>query len=174
LNILTNPITQPNAETAYANQFYNTYEAPAVAQQATTNYQTGMQNSSAGGAQLGQLQAQGQAQAGLQGQQYYTQALNNFLNTRSNFFGNEGGLAENSAQGQLAATQANQQVASQLAGYAELAPQLANQYQLAASGMGNQFDLGKYSTQAGIYGNQLQNNASVHNANIAQFGLLGK
>ena len=172
LNI-NNPVLSPDALQKYTDQFYASYEAPQIAQTQSNNYLTGMNNSSMGGAQLGQMTAQGSAQAGLAGMQYYTQALNNFLNARSNYFQNEGGLATNSAQGQLAAAQSNQGVAEQnaqqLMGYAYQTPQLQNQFNLSNASMQNQFNSNNYGTAAGIYGNQL----NAQTKNTAGFGMLG-
>jgi hypothetical protein len=186
-------LLSPNAETDYSNLFYNTYENPAIQQQATNEYAQGMQNSSFGGAELGTMMAQGEAQAGLAGQQYYTNALNNWLNTRSNYFGNDIGTAENAAQGQLnaqglqiqnnqnsaqdalqaAGINSNQNLA--LAGYAYQSPQLENTYGLNASNLANQFALGEYNTGAGIYGSQLGYNAQTNQTNTqGELGLLGK
>jgi hypothetical protein len=125
-----------------------------------------MQNSSAGGAEIGTELAQGAAQETLQGQQYYTNALNNFLNTRNSFFGGEGAEATNAAQGGLTAAQntasntlsldqilAGQQQAQ--AGYEAQNPELQNTYNLQNTGAQNTLASNIFNTQAGEYGNQL-------------------
>lgn len=140
-------------------------------------------NSSAGGAEIGQELAQGAAQETLQGQQYYTQALTNFLNERQSFFQGDVPLAENAAQGQLSATQANQQVAGQVAADAFQAPQLQNAYQLdttnaannyalSSAQLANQTQQGQYQTQASIYENQA-NNATKINSQLLGLGKSG-
>jgi hypothetical protein len=148
-----------------------------------------MLNSSSGGAQIGQLQAQGLAQETLQGQQYYTNALNNLLNERTNYYGTavQGGLdaiqanqaqqglqisnAQNQAQDALTASGINSAQNLALAGYSYETPQLQNQYNLNTTQLANNFNQGNYQTQAGIYGNQLQADTAAANTTA---GYLGK
>lgn len=173
LSLYQNPVTQPNAEQAYTKQYYDTYLAPQIASDTSNLFSQGALNSSSGGAQIGEETAQAAAQAGLQGQQYYTQALNNFLNERQSFFSGDVPLAENAASGQLQATQANQGVASQLAQDQFQAPQLSNaynlassqnqnQYNLGTSQLANNYNLGQYGTQASIYENQANNATAIN------------
>jgi len=186
-------LLQPNPEINYSNLFYDTYLNPAVQQQAADEYAAGMQNSSFGGALLGTMMAQGRAQAGLAGQQFYTNALNNWLNERASYFGNEintslqSALGENQAQGlqiqnnqnsaqdALTAAGINSNQNLQLANYAYQSPYLQNQYGLNSSQLANNFALGIYGTQAGIYGSQLGYNAQTNATNSRNtLGLLGK
>lgn len=149
LQLATNPLlsagTQEQDETNAANQFYSMYEAPQVASQQTANYAQGMQNSTAGGAQVGTLQAQGQAQAGMYGQQYYTNELNNLLNERNNFFGNDVGTTNTvnalTTQAQEANQSTDAQLAQALAGFQAENSTNQNQYNLNTTGMANQFGL---------------------------------
>jgi hypothetical protein len=163
---------------AFADQFYNANIAPGIAQTQTNLYNHGMLNSSAGGAELGTMQAQGRAQETLQGQQYFSNALNNLINARSSLFAGPGNMAINAAQGQLSATQANQGVAEQQAQLGLQVPQLQNSYQLASTNAmnqyqqtaaqnANQFLEQNYGTQAGIYGNQIANNAKNYATQMA-------
>jgi len=180
--IATSGMSGPDTSGAqsYSQQFYNANIAPGIAQTRDNVYASGMSNSSAGGAELGTMEAQGQAQATLQGQGYYTNALNNLLNARSNLFGTSGQLATNAAAGQLSATQSNQQVGSQLANAAMQTPNLQNQYQLASTGaqnaygldttqMANAFDLSNYQQNSTNWQTQA-NNAAAQNRSLTSGG----
>jgi hypothetical protein len=186
-------LLQPNPEDAYAKLFYDTYEAPGVAQLQTDLYNGGQQNSSFGGAELGTAEAQGHAQAGLNAQQYYTNSLNNWLNERSNYYntaisgafqqaqGVQGTEqlqlqnAQNSAQDALQAAGINSQQNQQLAQFQFNSPYLQNQYGLSAAQLANNFAQGNYQTGAGIYGSQLGYNAQTNATNSRNtLGLLGK
>lgn len=186
-------LLEPNPEIDYSNRFYDTYMNPAVQQQAANEYAAGMANTSFGGAELGTMMAQGRTQAGLAGQQYYTNALNNWLNERSNYYNTAvqssfnqatGQLqaeqlqmqnAQNSAQDALAAAGINSGQNQQLANFAFQSPYLQNTYGLNAANLANQFALGSYGTQAGIYGSQLNYNLGQDQLrNQSTLGLLGK
>jgi hypothetical protein len=153
---------QISGQQAYTDAFYNNNLAPGIASLQQNLYNNGMLNSSAGGAELGTDLAQSQAQATLQGQQYYTTALNNFLNTRQSFFGGEGAFATNSAGGQLQAAQNNNQntlsfdqimagLNTTLAGYQAQNPALQNAFNLQNSQYQNQFNSNVYGTQGNIF-----------------------
>jgi hypothetical protein len=186
----TNPNNQINGQSAYEQAFYNNNIAPAIAQTQQNVYNSGMGNSSAGGAEIGTAMAQGGAQEGLAGQQYYTNALNNFLNTRQSFFGGEGNLATNSAGGQQTAAQNTAQNAigqnqinaglnTTLANYGAANSQNQNIFNQGNAQNANQFNQAnfatnagisknqqdslnqQYGTSAGIYGNQLQAKGNV-------------
>lgn len=147
-----------------------------------------MNNSSFGGAEIGTEQAQAAAQAGLVGQQYYTNELNDWLNTRSNYYDTAVQAAFNQATGvqqtealqlqnaqqsaadALQAAQINAQEQLGLQSYAFQSPQLQNAFNLQSTGLANQFSSNVYGTQAGILGSQLGYNASLVNS----LGLLGK
>jgi len=92
LNIYQNPLFNPSSPQAqgyignYANTFYNQYEAPQVAQIGANNFNTGMINSSSGGAEQGEAAAEGGAISGLAGTQAYEQLLGGLNNTSSNYF----------------------------------------------------------------------------------------
>lgn len=77
----------------YQNKFFDLAFKPALAQQATQEWLGGNLGtngeSTFGANRLGSLEAQGRSQSFLEGQNYYNNLLNNFLNTRNNFFGNE-------------------------------------------------------------------------------------
>lgn len=189
MSLWGNPIVAPGAQQNYSNQFYNTDIAPGIASQQTAEQQSGMLNSSAGGAELGQMQAQGRAQQTLQGQQYYTNALNNLLNERTNYYGTAIQSAFEQAQGvqgteQLALQQAQNQAGDALtaaginsaqnlalAGYSFQAPQLQNAFNLQSNQNQNNFAQQNYQTGASIYGNQLSADQAAARTNA---GLLGK
>jgi hypothetical protein len=117
LNIYSNPLFDPTSSEArgftqnYANQFYNQAVMPAVSQMQTGQLQQGMQNSSAGGAQLGQMQAQGAVQSQLQGINAYESLLGGMNQTSAGYFGGPGQLglgavgASNNYQNQLYGTE---------------------------------------------------------------------
>jgi hypothetical protein len=98
LNIFSNPMFDPNSPQAqgyisnYANQFYNQAVMPQVSQMQTGQLAQGMQNSSAGGAQLGQAQAQGAVQSQLQGINAYESLLGGMNQTSAGYFGGPGQL----------------------------------------------------------------------------------
>jgi len=113
----------------------------------------GQDTSTFGGAALGQLMAQGQYQAGQYGLGLEEQQLNNLLNERNNFFGNEGQMAQNvnalNMQNNQFLTGLNsQQIANQ------------NQFNLGSAGMANNFGLGLYqafqNANDTAYGYQMQ------------------
>jgi hypothetical protein len=99
LQIGQNPLFNPNSSQSqgfinnYANQFYNEAVMPQVSQMQTGQLQQGMQNSSAGGAQLGQAQAQGAVQSQLQGINAYEALLGGMNTTAGNYFSGPGGMA---------------------------------------------------------------------------------
>jgi hypothetical protein len=99
LNINSNPLYNPSSPQAqgyinnYANQYYNQTVAPAVAQTQANQFQTGMNNSSSGGAQLGQLQAEGEVASNLAGEQAYEGLLGGLNSTSSNYFQGPGQMA---------------------------------------------------------------------------------
>lgn len=80
----------------YANQYYNEAVAPTVAQLQTNNFQTGMENSSSGGAEVGQAAAQGAVASNLEGINAYEGLLGGMNNTAANYFSGPGQLANNS------------------------------------------------------------------------------
>jgi len=99
LNINSNPFFNPSSPQAQgyisnqANAYYNQAYAPQVAQIATNNYQTGMNNSSSGGAELGQATAEGEGLANLYGTQAYESLLSGMNNTSANYFQGPGQMA---------------------------------------------------------------------------------
>ena len=141
-----NPIASQADQQAYANAAYDTQLAPQLASEQTALQQQGRDNSSFGGAELGQMLAQANTQKTLYGQQYYTNALNNLMNARQSFTQGSYNPAE---------TQSNANVQRGL-GVAQIeqnANQNQNQYNLGATQAANQV----YGTQASLYGtaNQL-------------------
>lgn len=177
-----------SGQAAYQQDFYNNDILPGIASAQQSVYNNGQQNSTAGGAEIGTAYAQGAAQAGLAGQQYYTNALNNFLDTRSSFAGLEGGLATNSAQGSLTASQNNNantlnydqilaNLNSTLSGYESQNSTGLNAYNLANSQNNNTTNSQNYSTTGNIYNDQLnalnQEYATAANIYGTQAGMYG-
>jgi len=99
LNIFSNPLFNPQSPQAqsYMNQqadaYYNQVGAPAVAKVQTGGLQSGMENSSSGGANIADMMASQRAQAGLYGTQAYEGLLGGLNQTSQGFFGGPGNLA---------------------------------------------------------------------------------
>jgi hypothetical protein len=90
-----NNLLAPGAMEQFNMAWQEQYAKPSEAQLSTDLYQQGRQNSTFGGAQMGSLQGVNTFNKMKAGGEMYQQAFNNFLNLRSNFFGNEGQMAQN-------------------------------------------------------------------------------
>ena len=119
LNISQNPFFNPSSSQAQgyinnqANQYYNQAVAPAVGSLQTQQYQTGMNNSSSGGAQLGQLQAEGEVASNLYGEQAYEGLLGGLNSTSQNYFQGPGNMASTNLGASNQYQQQGYQTASQ-------------------------------------------------------------
>lgn len=114
----SNPLFSSNSAQEAQQQYFNQAIAPQLQSAAEQeflggNMGSGAQNgqSTFGSTYLGALDAQGADQAFFSGQQYYNNELNNLLNERNNYFGNDVGTVQNynnlSVQAQLGADQQN-------------------------------------------------------------------
>lgn len=121
----SNPLFSSNSAEQAQQQYYNQAIAPQMQSAAEQqflggNMGGGGSNSSStfGSTYLGSMQAQGEDQAFFSGQQYYDNELNNTLNERNNYFGNDVQVPEQynalSVQGQLGADQQNTERLGQL------------------------------------------------------------
>lgn len=157
----------PQILAQYEQQFNAQNLNPQLAQLQSSLYQGGQGNSTFGGAALGQANAAGAQSAFTAGLGLYQQNLNNFLNERSNYFGNEGQMAQN-------ANNLDVNRGLSVAGMGNAATAAQNQYNLqkgntlaqlygSANQNQNQFNLGSYQ-------GQLQQQQNVNAANQTKLG----
>lgn len=155
----SNPLFSSNAAQNAQDQYYKMAIQPQMNQEAANQFlggNLGDSNSTFGSTYLGSMAAQGSNQAFFAGQDYYNQQLQNMLNERGSFFGNDVNALQQ--QNQLG-------VSAQLGA--------AGLNQSALQGLNN-FNLGSANTLAGIGQNQMQAQTQ-NNASRAQAwgGLLG-
>lgn len=161
-----NPVFGQDAANKYQQTIFDTQINPQVQQLQAQLFKQGRADSTFGGAQLGQLQAQGALQAYLAGQQRRDSDIQNVLNARQSFFGNEGQMAQNSNQNAM-------QRGQFLSNFAQQNAQNANQFNMQSAQMRNNFNLANFNNQLSGYEQQKQNNQAQYGnmGNLARTGL---
>lgn len=90
-----NNTLSPDARAKFENDYMAKYANPAEGKLSSQLYSHGRMDSTFGGAQMGQMQSMNQLNKFNAGETARQNSFNDFLNLRSNFFGNEGQMAQN-------------------------------------------------------------------------------
>ncbi len=151
-----NPLFSSNAPDVYAQKYYQQAIQPLVDQERISQAQRGMGagESTFGTTAITNLQSQGANQAFFAGRDYLNQEVNNLLNRRASFFGNEARIPQ----------EQNANDVQRSLGLGSLENQ--------GLGMLNQFNLGSAGALGNLYQTQTQNRLQAQQNSAANLGNL--